>query len=229
MTMSARCLLYLFYCAVALFSGCRLHEEQDTVESKTIFQIIKALQNYEIDHPQDRVTNLVQLFEASGKPYPNFWHEEFSRYGKNAGFKRSIYEKYIFFSPGITNRLFEGELFLMNARPYPGPGGERKRNIVSKIGHQFYWRTLQESAVQRIFQEAGIAEPKPIEMPAPNQTSGSNAERWFVSSQRYFRDVAWKMGIGPAAWWIVALAYALGFLLLGLVAYLLIRCLSREK
>ena len=62
--------------------------------------------------------------------FRSFWHDRFRRFGKRAGFKNSIYEKYIFFPPGMRSKGLPGEVVMMNAMPYPGPEGELRRTIV---------------------------------------------------------------------------------------------------
>src|SRR5690349_11203506 len=130
MTRSRSSFLAVVALAPLLFA-CAPKESQESAENRAAHDIIAVLQMYDIDHPGVRVTNLAQLFSTPGMHYPYTWHERFEKFGRHSGFSASVYEKYVFPSPGITNRLFPGEVLFLNARPYPGPSGPG-RMIASK-------------------------------------------------------------------------------------------------
>jgi hypothetical protein len=122
---------------------------------------------YSHEHPESRVTNLQQIFSAAEQGYPHHFHRRFLAFGENAGFTNSFYEKYTFLPPGVTSRWTEGDILLMNARPYPGPYGGMARGVISKADKVYHQKQLEEERIQQLFREAGILEPKPDSMPPP--------------------------------------------------------------
>lgn len=152
---------------IGCLSACSSEEQQHTIEAQTIFGVLRLLPLYEHSYPGVQITNLAQVIAGLQRDYPYGWHERLKRFGKYAGFTNSIFEKYVFFPPGITNAKFEGELLLMNAVPYPNAYGEMERTIISKTKDVHHRRTLPEDRIQHLFKETGIAEPKPTPMPSP--------------------------------------------------------------
>jgi hypothetical protein len=155
------------FCAWALSSGYGRHLDQYEAEAKAIFGIMRMLAHYDLEHPNARPTNLSQLFLVSEQDYPYEWGRQFRTYGNNAGFTNSIYEKYVFFPPGITNRRVTGEIVLMNAHPYPANNGELQRTIVSKSAEGYHREPIGEDLIQTLFKEAGVVVPKPPLAPRP--------------------------------------------------------------
>jgi len=153
--------------AVVFLYGCKPSEKQYEAEGQAMKGILNLINMYTYRFPGVPVTNLAQLFAAEGQGYPHTWHRRFIAFGKHAGFTNSFYEKYIFFPAGITNRWIEGEVTFMNARPYPGPDGQLQRTVISRISTGYFRQVLGEKAVQQLFRDNGIVEPKPVTMPPP--------------------------------------------------------------
>jgi len=170
---------------------------------------------YTYEHPGIRITNLPQVFIAAEQGYPQQWHGRFETFGKQAGFTNSFYEKYAFFSPGITNPWMEGELVLMNARPYPGPEDKLLRNVVSRSGNRYFRQSLSETAIQRFLKESSVAEPKPVPMPPPppdpppDETSRKAAEALLEESYRLHPVPIWRRPAWQAAGVVVVLCAVL--------------------
>jgi hypothetical protein len=197
--------LVLLLGASTLLSACRHREQQYEIEARTINGILRLLDDYSFEFPDTRVTNLAQIFAASGQDYPHGWHRGLIKFGKHAGFTNSFYEKYVFFPPGMTNRWMEGELLLMNAQCYPGPGADLLRDVLSRSGNRYSHRTLAETAIQRFLKESGIAEPKPVPMAPPpseplvDETSRKAAEALLEESYRLHPVPIWRRPAWQAA------------------------------
>jgi hypothetical protein len=203
-----------------LLCSCEHRVKQFEAEAHAIFGLQNLLKEYEAVYPGVRVTNVSQLFIDLDRSYPHEWHQQFNGFGNTAGFTNSIYEKYVFFPSGITNPKFEGELLLMNAKPYPSPKGEMERSLVSKSAGVHHWITLREDRIQQFFKEAGIAEPKPVVMsppsPAPPETDFK--EPVFSKLRGFVLGFLQVNGIGAsAAWAIWCILCSLPFVLLTLM------------
>lgn len=159
--------IFVIFAVVVIASGCGSRERQFEVEAQVGMRIVLALELYRVEHPHETITNLSQLAANSREGYPYGWHDRFRGFGKRAGFKNSIYEKYIFFSPGLRSKELSGEVVMMNAMPYPGPEGELRRTIVFLADGKYIERPVPEASVQQMFKEAGIPEPKPRIMHPP--------------------------------------------------------------
>jgi len=135
------------------------------------------------------------------RSYPHSWDQRLRAFGKDAGFTNSIFEKYIFPLHGLTNRVAEGEILLLNAQPFPGP--ERLgRIVISRIGtglndYRRVW--LPERRIQQIFAEAGMEIPKAIPMPPPPPAPIEEEYRVPVSSRIWsvFHALSDALGLGP--------------------------------
>jgi hypothetical protein len=145
----------------------------------------------------ERITNLAQLFVVAKRDYPHEWHYRFQRFGKNAGFTNSFFEKYVFFPSGVTHPRLEGDFYFMNARPYPGPDGEMQRTIVFKAADGYRRVVLGEDYVQRILKEAGVTEPEPVAMPPPQLSAFRPPSRpsIFVRLRNHFLGFAHGIGL----------------------------------
>ena len=207
--------LWLAVLACGLFSGCEKQEKQNTAEAQTVLGTMRILKDYDLAHPGVRVTNLSQLFPVGDQIYPHHWHRRFAAFGKSAGFTNSIYEKYVFFRPGVTSRWMEGDVVFMNTSPYPGPDG-LKRSMVSKGAGVYHWKTLSEDQVQRLLKESGITEPRPAVFPPPppepppadatfRKTAEKDLEQAMAEYERRYPTPVWRR---PR--WQVAGALVLG-------------------
>jgi len=159
------------------------------------------LQLYEIDHPGDRVTNLAQLFTERGGGYPHSWDRRLRAFGNHAGFTNSIFVKYIFPLHGLTNRVAEGEVLLLNAQPFPDPDGPG-RMVISRVGtglndYRRVW--LPERRIQQIFAEAGMEIPKALPLPPPPPAPLEEEYRVPISSRIWslFHALSDALGLGP--------------------------------
>ncbi len=175
--------------------GCAPDEKQHVVESQVIFGILRLLPIFEHSHPGVQMTNLAQVVAGLDRDYPYGWHEQLLRFGKRAGFSNSIYEKYVFFPPGLTNRLFEGELVMMNAEPYPDAAGEMGRTLISKEGGVFFRQSIREARVQQLFKDGNVLEPKPMPMPPPPAPPDRPPMPVSAKVSRFFMRVADFVGL----------------------------------
>src|SRR3954470_2716652 len=96
---------------VFLSAGCRYVNRQEEVEAALAQDIIRGLKIYEVTSTNTAVTNLDQLLTLW---YPYVAHQKLSRFGKYAGFRTSIVEKYTFFWPRLTHRELLGEVVCMS-------------------------------------------------------------------------------------------------------------------
>jgi hypothetical protein len=151
---------------LSLEIGCQKRETQYAMENRAGKHLAGLLGMYDaLENP--RPTNLAQVYETFRSPYPYDWHKSFRRFGKQAGFENSFFEKYIFLPAGVTNRWIPGEIVMMNARPFEANRKQKHRGVFSKIGSQYGWNSLSEERIQQLLRDAGISEPKPMSMSPP--------------------------------------------------------------
>ena len=145
--------------------------------------MILLLRFHETEFPGVRVTNVSQLYYD--RDYPHGLEEIFRAFGKHAGFKNSFYEKYVFPSPGITNRLLGGEIVALNAQPFPDRQGTLGRMVVSKIApddETYRLKWISEKDIREIFAQAGVEIPKPVSMPSPSKPPAEPGAKEFEPS-----------------------------------------------
>lgn len=179
--------------------GCREKPAQIADEYSGAGVIMLVLALYEAEFPTTSITNLSQAFEGTKTPYPARWHYLYRDYGTHAGFKNSIYEKYVVLSPGIRHPSVDGDIVLLNAEPFPNREGTSGRLIFFRKGKGYEaWRVewYTERQVQQIFHDNGITIPKPASMPAPANLPQLDPEPINVKVQQYFNDVARNYGLG---------------------------------
>ena len=151
---------------ILIFVDWNASGKQIEVEGQAGRDISRHLMVYDaLEKP--RATNLVQVYEALNLSYPYFWHQKFERFGADAGFNKSVFEKYVILPSGLTNRWSSGEAVMMNSKPFKGHKGVQTRGIFIKNGRQYDWQVFSEEKIQELFRTAGITEPKAISMPAP--------------------------------------------------------------
>lgn len=111
------------------------------------------------------ITNLTELGAVYNRDPLKYSEEQLARYGRHAGFERSIHEKYTFISPPVTNR--KGHIVLVSSRPSPRKRGASERMLIfwqGPGGDGYYAETMEERHVQRIFD---LAERRLTTRPAP--------------------------------------------------------------
>ena len=164
-----------------ILGGCRYINPQEDVESKFAQDQIKCMTIHEISSTNIPVTNITQLFLAG---YPHVAHEKLLRFGKHAGFKTSLVEKYIFFWPRLKHPNLFGEVICMNAHPFPDTDGRLGRFYISNTGKRelargsqdpgsnvlvnaYSYTFISEDRLQRVFQDVkpSIAPLPPIQAP----------------------------------------------------------------
>ena len=87
----------------------------------------------------------------------------FRKFGKNAGFKNSFYEKYVFVPAGATNLIGEGTPILMNAMPFENDDGFRGRYVIYRVhagAYSKWW--VDEDRLQEAFRASGVQIPSPV-------------------------------------------------------------------
>lgn len=230
--MTRFCLSFAAIVIGLLCCGCERREKQYTAEGQTALQIIRLLEHHHVEYQGVTVTNLSQLTDMWNRGYPHFWHRRFGRFGKHKGFTNSFYEKYLFFPSGLTNQLFDGELVLMNAQPYPDPDGTLERSVIIRTGESFHWRTISEERIQRFFKELGIPEPKPTPMPPPPPAPPEVEYREPLSTkiERFYSRLAESFGVDGDKWRIFRdMTVAAVFLLTAGCVFLIWRSRHRPR
>lgn len=150
--------------------ACEKRPTRSDIEWETASRITSLLKLYETANSGVRMTNLAQLFAAAGKPYPYSWHKKFQRFGDDAGFENSIFEKYVFPPPNVRSRYLEGEILVLNAAPFRDTEKHLRRMVITRAGsglEGFRTTWLHEETIQAIFRDSGIPIPRPITMPLP--------------------------------------------------------------
>ena len=227
----SRCIHFIYLGIFAVFLGCEPRERQFEAEAHTVFGLMRMVESYEIDYPGTRITNLTQVFSGLNRDYPYQWHTRFKPYGKHAGFTNSFFEKYVFFQKGITNSLVGGEILFMNATPYPTAYNEMQRTVVVKASDGYFRVLLLEDRVQLMLKESGIAEPKPLRMPAPPPAPPENNPMTLRTQiSRFFMRVAAFIGISQH-WLLLRNITFFAFVGAGsaLTAYLVLERVRRRK
>lgn len=192
-----------------LTSACRYINPQDDIESKLAHDLIMRMKIYDVMSPNTPVTNLYQLFpNANSEPawYPHKLHQRLLDFGKYAGFKTSIVEKYVFFWPRLTHPKLYGEVICMSARPFPDINGRLIRAYISNTGKaeifhppgnsgtnpvsNAYAKTfIAEDWVQLIFREA---KPSIVPLPPSQQPPPLPPELRRTLNHRY-EEFVWNL------------------------------------
>ena len=187
---------------------------------------MQMLQVYSLSHSNEPATNLQQLYKADfERRYPYGWHKDFKRYGKDAGFKASFFEKYWFFPRGSTSQLAKGEVVMMTSHPFPMRDGKPGRAVVTHTsdlyGNYGYGNfQFSEDLVQKILKEERImpyplpAFPPPPPEPQAQRFPGEPPD-WLIAVDGFFFKVAERTGIGGQYSWILRNLIALFALLIG--------------
>lgn len=122
--------LALLFCVSVL--GCWEKPSQVAEEYNLAGYFVSRMGSYENRFPNAPITNLHEVLERSGTPYPAEWHHKLRSFGKHAGFKNSLFEKYVFVPTRFSNEVVHGDIVLLNAEPFPDRNGKYGRIIFSK-------------------------------------------------------------------------------------------------
>jgi hypothetical protein len=152
---------------VIVLCACERRDNQFEAEARFAFGVMRSLDEFARTNPGVSVTSLVQLVPTP-ENYPHNWHDRFKRFGGHAGFTTSIYEKYVFFPAGLTNRWLDGELVAINAQAFPAPRGGMQRTMILRGDERHRYRPVPEAVVQRVLRELGVSEPTAPPRPPPS-------------------------------------------------------------
>ena len=195
---------------VAILACCACRENQSAAEERAVIDITRALKWFRLESPSVTVTNLVQVLNP-GNVYARSLHETFKHFGRNAGFRNSIYEKYAFFPPGITNAVgLEGtKLVMMNAQPFPNREG-MKRYVVMNGGDRYGYTLMPEWQVKGMLNDLGLPEPKVTPMPPPPPIPAGFQDQYreslAIKREKFFGGLAQLLGLSHTAGPVIALA-----------------------
>jgi len=215
---------------VALYAvGCGKHERsrQYELESLTTATIQKFLDFGEERFTEKPLTNVIQVFEimdltSAHRAHPYVLQQRFRKFGANAGFKNSIYEKYVLVPSGLGDRSIKGEMIFISAQPFPDLDGQRVRMVIWKAGKQDYRSSkLREERVQEMFRTLNkkIPEPPPMPPPSPPPDFELSIPPLSKSIELYFRDIAGGLGIGRGSWWILLSLVGFGVVAVGTILF----------
>ena len=149
--------MLLTICLGVSTGGCNQKPDQFGVEYDTAGFFLSRIQSYEISLPGVKITNMQQVVEGVGLPYPSSWHHRLKEFGSNAGFKNSLYEKYVFPSLQLSNENIGGEIVILSGQPFPDSGGQMGRIVFSKHGttsSDWTFKFYPEGKVTAIFSAA---------------------------------------------------------------------------
>jgi hypothetical protein len=221
----SRCQIMITLVVVLFCIGCKQRErqEQNQLEGFTAATIQKFLDFGEERFTEKPLTNVIQVFEmmdltSAHRSHPYVLQQHFRKFGANAGFNNSIYEKYVLVPSGLVDRAIKGEMIFMSGQPFPDLDGQRVRMVIWKAGKQDYRSTkLREERVQEMFRTLNKKIPLPPPMPSPSPPPDfalSGPSPW-KSVNLYFRDIAGGLGIRRGSWWILLLLLGFGVVAVG--------------
>lgn len=200
----------------AFTTSCRRGSDRYAVEARTAHDIITLLKAFELRQPEQRPTNLLQIFTELKRDYPHDWHKRFRGFGA-PGFTNSIFEKYVFLPAGITNTQLHGEILLLNAGPF-SDGRAFGRIVIAKSGPVEYRRIwMVESQVQSVLKQLPVPLPSNQTFPVASVYKAHSHQSLFGRLSSGFFDFAAANGISPntaAPLWRVLLSLPIFFLLL---------------
>jgi hypothetical protein len=198
----------LLLTAVFCLAGCGRweREERAVLERAAAGRLHKSLWLHEAQFPDHPRTNLTTVFQELGVEYPSDLHEKFRRYGREAGFTNSIFERYLFTPGGISNEVLKGEIILMGAKPYVNEGERLVRIALVRNGPGYEgwsFNEFNEDQVQQSFKDAGVEmpPPRPPVASAPIAREGFQPRVSFAAKvRRFFQNVAYYYGPGRFFW-----------------------------
>lgn len=210
---------FIILVVILMGVGCarRERERQNELEGFTAARLQQFLALRENHSPVETITNVVQIFEMMDlsqphRAHPHTLQKRFREFGPNAGFKNSIYEKYVVVRMGITDRGIKGEMIFMSAEPFPDLDGRPIRMVIWRAGAEDYrHKELDEDEVHRIFSTANIPIPRPPAMPAPGPPPG-DYELSYPPTTRvrlFFQEFAQILGLEKMLWFPLMLLCAI--------------------
>jgi hypothetical protein len=182
--------------------GCTGQHAQISDELDAADFIIKVITYYEQRIPNSQFTNLQEVFLRTETPYPERWHYRFRRFGTDAGFRNSFYEKYVVLPHGFQTSFARGEIVLLNAKPFPSRDGTRGRLLLSRTGTRYDdWniKWVPEGEVQQVFRDAGQTIPKPPVLPAPTDLREHESPPLRLRILDLFRYLTANLGLGTGS------------------------------
>jgi hypothetical protein len=214
----------------AALPGCTSGSKQIREEKTCARFLARILAFYEDKYPNTAATNLQQIFESTQTPYPKHWHYRFQKFRQHAGFQNSFYEKYVIVSLRLPTNIVPGQVYLMNAQPFPNEKGEKGRLLLFKtqVGRgdwQIEW--FPEKVLQRFFREAGQNIPKPSVVPSFPDLPSYEEPPFSSRMQDFFGDVTANLGLGTASGKYLMYA-TFGLLTIGAVLVILLGVRKRE-
>jgi hypothetical protein len=203
------------------FAGCGFRaSELSDLEASAAGTIAESFSAFESVHPGVPVTNISQIFTVWdlsrwGRRHPALYEEQFRRFGKDAGFDRSFYEKYVFIPKGVANLTPEGEPILMNVRPFLDSRGVHGRYVIYRVGaHDYRPDWVQENRVQAAFRSSGLQIPSPTPGdPVPRPPGKPKLPRSEYSIISIVNEIDRYIGFPVVKILLLALFTALVFLL----------------
>jgi len=186
---------------LAVAVSCNRGPEQVFEESRSMRNVIDLLRLSTMSQSNELPTNLYQLYAQTGRGYPYAWQKQFERFGDQAGFKNSFFEKYWFFPAGTTSQIARGEVVIMTSHSFAMPDGAFGRSLaIKKDGGYLNWQ-LSEPLVQKMLKEEQV---KPYDLPSfpapppksPEQRFSGEAPDWLLAVNRFFGSLAERTGIG---------------------------------
>ena len=152
--------------------------------------------------------------------YPVDLHERFRRYGRDAGFTNSIFERYVFVGTQVTNKEFQGQLAFLSTRPYVSESGQPLRIAIVRRGSGYEgWiaNEFLEQTVEESLNSAGIEMPKPVALTSgPSRREGAYRPPVGHRIRRFFENVAYYHGPGRF-FWLPTMLICVGVPILGVI------------
>ncbi|MCI0746640.1 MAG: hypothetical protein L0Y58_14665 [Verrucomicrobia subdivision 3 bacterium] len=233
--MSAVCRFVLFWGVAASIAGCIPRDEtRSSLERKAAQRIHTFLWLHEAAFTNRMRTNLAEIVRELGAQYPGDLHEKFRRFGTEAGFRDSFYDRYLFAPPGVSNTAIHGEVVLVNAEPYLDDNNQPVRIAIVRGGPGYEGWSFHETPewlIQEIFRQANVPIPQKNSVPGPpKRLASKQADNRAIGEavQMYFRNLARDWGLGPGSWWMLLLASIILFLAAITLLYFIRNILTRR-
>jgi hypothetical protein len=217
--------------------GCDSKKNLVDLECESAASIAQVLRFLEVEKPDAAVTNLYEVYTNAGllggwhSAHPSWYHREFKKHGKNAGFNNSYFEKYVVAPAFLTNLGVPGMPVFMSAQAASFGWGDKRRVIISRIGPRDYLDTWEtEYRIQKVFKASGAIIPQPQAMPLPPKPPAEPKPQIDLITS--VRIKSWRLanalGIPQDVAFLALLAsVGLTFLLLGVAIYGLYLWLTR--
>jgi hypothetical protein len=202
------------------------------LERQAAKRLHKTLWLHEAQFPENPRTNLATVFQELGAQYPGDLHERFRKYGRDAHFTNSIFERYVFVSEAVSNDVLKGQIVIVGEQPYVNESGKRVRIAITRSGPSYEgWSfdEFEEEQLQKFFRAAKAEMPKPrLVTSAPIPHKGFETPTplgWRV--RNFFESLAYYYGPGRF-FWLPMMLICVGAVLL-VVAVLVIWFTRRSR